>query len=206
MELLQEILQAHTWACFGEDITPTIHLGRVSFDPETDPLPLITLVPALETSEPTRYNCNAITLSIGASALVSTQGGAGAFTVGETVLAELHHALFQRVNPSTLVAAAHNFADNAARDTYFTANPSEKTTGTVIRVGSAYQQWSGLLWISYQTHDQRLSDLADITYTGGGVAEYPDTPAGPAVITVGINFNLHYETITGDPYNVSPYP
>lgn len=46
-----------------------------------------------------------------------------------------------------VVSAAHTFADNTARDTYFTGHTSEKTNGLVIIVGSAYQQWNGAAWI-----------------------------------------------------------
>jgi hypothetical protein len=41
----------------------------------------------------------------------------------------------------------HIFADNTARDTYFTANPTEKKKSTLISVGAGYQMWEGANWI-----------------------------------------------------------
>lgn len=40
------------------------------------------------------------------------------------------------------------FANTGARDTYFTANPTRKTTGIVIAVGSVFQEWSGSAWVN----------------------------------------------------------
>lgn len=40
----------------------------------------------------------------------------------------------------------HFFADNNARDTYFTAHPDELETGTLIKVGTEYQQYNGTSW------------------------------------------------------------
>lgn len=42
----------------------------------------------------------------------------------------------------------HFFADDTARDVYFTAHPEEKTTGVIIGVGSDYEQWNGSAWNS----------------------------------------------------------
>lgn len=43
-------------------------------------------------------------------------------------------------------------------------------------------------------------DHYDITYRGGGIAEYP-TETGPAIVTIGVSIAIEYETATGDPYN-----
>jgi len=45
-----------------------------------------------------------------------------------------------------VINTAHVFADDAARDVYFTANPTEKVTGLLISVGSGYQEWDGATW------------------------------------------------------------
>lgn len=42
----------------------------------------------------------------------------------------------------------HIFADNTARDAYFTANPTEKVSSLIISVGSGYQEWNGTAWIA----------------------------------------------------------
>ena len=41
----------------------------------------------------------------------------------------------------------HIFADNIARDNYFTTNPTEKVTGIYISVGTGFQQWDGTTWL-----------------------------------------------------------
>lgn len=43
---------------------------------------------------------------------------------------------------------AHVFADNTARDAYFTSNPAERTPFTLISVGEGWQEWSGTAWVS----------------------------------------------------------
>jgi len=42
----------------------------------------------------------------------------------------------------------HIFADNTARDAYFTTNPTEKVSSLIISVGSGYQEWNGTAWIA----------------------------------------------------------
>ena len=42
----------------------------------------------------------------------------------------------------------HIFANNTARDAYFTANPTEKVSSLIISVGSGYQEWNGTAWIA----------------------------------------------------------
>ncbi len=142
LNILQTTLQDYPW----HQVTPeAVHIGRTSFDPDTDTLPLITIVPGLETSDVTRYRTNECVMPIGVSALVSTDGGGGASIIGEAVFGELHKALFSNLNA--------------------------------------------------------LMDLGSISYTGGGIAEYPDTPAGKAIITIGVNLDVHYETLIGNPYH-----
>jgi len=47
---------------------------------------------------------------------------------------------------SFLINDNHFFADNNARDNYFTSNPSEKITGVLIGNGTGYEQWNGSAW------------------------------------------------------------
>ena len=42
----------------------------------------------------------------------------------------------------------HIFVDNTARDNYFTANPTELTTGIYVSAGTEFQQWDGVVWIN----------------------------------------------------------
>ena len=41
----------------------------------------------------------------------------------------------------------HIFADNAARDAYFTSHSNEQTVGVFISVGEGYEQWNGTSWV-----------------------------------------------------------
>lgn len=45
------------------------------------------------------------------------------------------------------ISENHNFVDNTARDTYFTAHPDELEKDTIIAVGTAFQRWSGTTWL-----------------------------------------------------------
>lgn len=44
------------------------------------------------------------------------------------------------------VTLNHQFADNTARDTYFTANPTELVEKAFIKVGTGYQQYINGAW------------------------------------------------------------
>lgn len=59
-------------------------------------------------------------------------------------------AKYNRLNKEKMAAvnSNHIFADNTARDTYFTANPTEKVSSLIISVGSGYQEWNGTAWIA----------------------------------------------------------
>lgn len=46
------------------------------------------------------------------------------------------------------IKSEHVFADFAARDAYFTANPLEKTMGLYVAVGSSFQRWDSSTWIN----------------------------------------------------------
>jgi len=47
---------------------------------------------------------------------------------------------------SLAINANHFFADDTARDAYFTAHPAELVSGLFVSVGSGYQQWDGAAW------------------------------------------------------------
>ncbi|WP_028575029.1 hypothetical protein [Desulfonatronovibrio hydrogenovorans] len=90
IETLKARLQSYSWAEFE----PEIHAGRTIFDPDEDPLPVVTIVAGTETSERTRYGTDLRTMQIDVSALLSLADGKEAFDIGEPAFGELHKACF----------------------------------------------------------------------------------------------------------------
>ena len=86
---LHAYLEAYNWQTFQ----PEVHLGRSVFDPDRDPLPVLTILPGQETAEH-RYGYDQITLDIGISALVSLANGQDILEICEPVFAEIKTALF----------------------------------------------------------------------------------------------------------------
>jgi hypothetical protein len=60
----------------------------------------------------------------------------------------------------TAVTLSHTFADNTARDTYFTANPTELVDNLFIKVGAGYQQYVGSAWEEATAVVADLSNIA----------------------------------------------
>jgi len=90
IETLRERLATYDWQVFD----PTIWVGRSTFDPESERLPVVTLLPGQEESEPTPYGADHITMPVDVSALVSLEDGQEASTYGEPVFGELRKAVF----------------------------------------------------------------------------------------------------------------
>lgn len=63
------------------------------------------------------------------------------------------------VGPTMIISDNHFFADNAERDSYFSSNPSELVVGTLISIGSGYQQYNGSGWISKTVYIAALGDI-----------------------------------------------
>lgn len=56
------------------------------------------------------------------------------------------HEKIKELANKTAVTLNHTFADNTARDTYFTANPTELVDNLFIKVGAGYQQYVNSIW------------------------------------------------------------
>ena len=65
-------------------------------------------------------------------------------------LEDYYIAKYNRLNREKMSAinSNHIFADDTARDTYFTSNPTEKVSSLIISVGVGYQEWNGTDWIT----------------------------------------------------------
>jgi len=90
LEKLRDRLESHSWQTFG----PTVFVGRTIFDPDSDPLPVLTIVPGLESSERTRYGADRIDMPCEVSALVSLKDGRDVTELCEPIFAEIKQALF----------------------------------------------------------------------------------------------------------------
>ena len=89
MEALRDHLERYPWRTFG----PAVYLGRSIFDPDDDPLPVLTIMPGQETAEQS-YQSSRVTLPVDVSALVSLDDGQKILFVCEPVLSEIKTALF----------------------------------------------------------------------------------------------------------------
>lgn len=76
----------------------------------------------------------------------------------------------------TAVTLSHTFADETARDAYFTTNPTELVNNLFIKVGSGYQQYINGVWhdttaiiSEHQTANQMPIDDAGNHYASGNV-------------------------------------
>ena len=76
--------------------SPDVHRGRIIFDPDVDPLPLISVVPRVESAEPTTYQTTDCTMPVDVSCLVPV-GESNPSELGEAVLGELIKAALSAV-------------------------------------------------------------------------------------------------------------
>lgn len=67
------------------------------------------------------------------------------------------HEKIKDLANKTAVTLSHTFADNTARDTYFTANPIELVENLFIKVGTGYQQYINSTW------EEATAVVADIS-------------------------------------------
>lgn len=97
LEALRDHLDQYPWRTF----VPAVYLGRSIFDPDDDPLPVLTIMPGQETAESV-YQGSLVTLSVDVSILLSLQDGQEVLSVCEPVLSEIKTALFaQSITVST---------------------------------------------------------------------------------------------------------
>ncbi len=88
---LQQRLEAWSWSSI--DIQE-VYVGRVMFNPEVDPLPLITIVASVDESTPTAYKTNRRVMPIEVSALASLDDGATVTEDLEPAYGEIETAIW----------------------------------------------------------------------------------------------------------------
>ena len=94
-------------------------------------------------------------------------------------LAAVTSQLAETMN-KTAVTLSRQFADNTARNTYFTANPTEKKELTFIKVGTAYQQLINGVWTSASPVLAEIVTAANQPFTPVGGISATNTQAAIA--------------------------
>lgn len=106
----------------------------------------------------------------------------------------------------------HIFADNIARDNYFTTNPTEKVTGIYISVGTGFQQWDGTAWIDKTA--VVTGPIGPIGLTGADGLGVPAGGTAGQVLskidgidnnTVWVNLSANAESILTKPINIASF-
>ena len=87
---LQTRLENYAWEMWN----PEIYVGRSIFDPDTDPLPVLTILPSVEEAARTRYGTDQITMQVDLSGLVSLADGASVTEDCEPIFGEMRKAAF----------------------------------------------------------------------------------------------------------------
>lgn len=95
VEAIQSRLYSYAWGSFAP---AGVYLGRSIFDTDSDPLPLITIVPGVEDSEVSRYGTDLRIMPVDISAIISLDDGADVTAVCEPIYAEVHKAVFNDGN------------------------------------------------------------------------------------------------------------
>lgn len=72
---------------------------------------------------------------------------------------DTHTTQLAAIANQTSITTAHQFVDNAARDTYFTAQPTELVAGLYISVGTGFQQYLSGAWVAKSAVVTVLSDV-----------------------------------------------
>lgn len=89
---LKTRLENYSWTVLE---SPSVFAGRTRFDPEEDPLPIITIIAGTEDgTEQTAYKTNFRTMPLEVTALISLEDSKEAFDIGESVFGELEKACF----------------------------------------------------------------------------------------------------------------
>ena len=91
LQKLQERLDQYNWDAWQPE---EVHLGRTIFDPDNDPLPLLTIVAGTETSNRTAYRTNQREMPVEVSGLVSLANGADVSEFCEPIYGEIEKGCF----------------------------------------------------------------------------------------------------------------
>jgi len=90
-----------------------------------------------------------------------------------------------------IIASAHVFADNTARDTYFGSNPTELVAGVLIANGAGYEEYSGSAWVaktavtSLIVDDFTIAATTATANTNSFTAKSAETNVGVAIVPKG---------------------
>ena len=87
---LETRLKNYNW----QQWDPDIFVGRSVFDPDVDPLPVLTILPSVEEAARTRYGTDQITMQVNLSGIVSLADGASVTEDCEPIFGEMRKAAF----------------------------------------------------------------------------------------------------------------
>lgn len=88
---LEELFESHQWLSLTE---PAIHQGLTLWNPDTNTLPLITIIPRLGKNEADRYGSITCAQPVEITALIPLAVGASAM-IGQAVVAEMIKVIFR---------------------------------------------------------------------------------------------------------------
>jgi hypothetical protein len=111
---LVELFEAYT---FESMTTPAVYRGRQIFDPETEPPPLVTILPRVEDSQRSEYGLSEQAMRVDVIAL-ARMAGENPSELGEQILAELVLCVFGKAgtdadgDPEKLGGMSDTYADD----------------------------------------------------------------------------------------------
>lgn len=94
LNALHNRLTAHTWRTFSDERQPEVHLGRTFFDTDDEPLPVVTVIPGVESAERIAHGLDRITLPLQVTALVNFPNGQQAHLQARAIFLELKSVLY----------------------------------------------------------------------------------------------------------------
>lgn len=105
---LRDRLAAYPW----ETWQPDVYVGRSVFDPDQDPMPVLTIVPGVENAEQSRYGTDLVDLTLDLSALVSLADGQDVTAQCEPIFGEIRRACFA----GGAISLDHTYTDDGGAE------------------------------------------------------------------------------------------
>jgi len=92
IESLKTRLTEYTWSVLD---APAVYSGRTRFDPDDEPLPVVTIIAGMEDGiEQTAFRTNFRVMPLEVTALVGIEDAKEAFDIGEDIFGKLERACF----------------------------------------------------------------------------------------------------------------
>lgn len=206
---------------FAAVTAPGIYRGRQAFDPDSEPPPIVTILPRSESSEKNDYGMADCDMAVDVICLANI-GENNPSELGEAILGELIScsAAMNEAYRVTLSFASAGYVNAVAGDIgKRVAGTTSGDTGNLIAYDNATKQWtidpdgpgdtfdaveactitSGTGAGTLAAIGEQIKYIDGIEYRSGGIDEYPDQ-AGQQIIRVGITIGIRYQFSNGNPY------